>query len=155
MRKFKGIHAICFLLKSNEARLTQYLQYSFAHLFSNLPKSVTPSIFFVFTNARTSFYKDGLFVTLSKHFCFSRQLEKVQEIAFHFFTVSSKGWKRSTPWRLNRTTRTVSLWTMKLVWLLIDIGILQFLWAGYIAKACQRTMQHSLAIKYVLIKLNL
>uniref|UniRef100_A0AC35GCA2 G domain-containing protein n=1 Tax=Panagrolaimus sp. PS1159 TaxID=55785 RepID=A0AC35GCA2_9BILA len=56
---FKELHAICFLFKANEARLSQSFRYCISKLLSNLSKSALNNTCFVFTNARGTFYKPG------------------------------------------------------------------------------------------------
>uniref|UniRef100_A0A914QDR1 G domain-containing protein n=1 Tax=Panagrolaimus davidi TaxID=227884 RepID=A0A914QDR1_9BILA len=56
---FKELHAICFLFKANEARLSQSFRYCISKLLSNLSKSALNNACFVFTNARGTFYKPG------------------------------------------------------------------------------------------------
>lgn len=56
---YDKIHAICILLKPNNARLTAEFEYSVKQLLSLLEKSATDNIIFVFTNSRSSFYKPG------------------------------------------------------------------------------------------------
>uniref|UniRef100_A0AC34GNX2 G domain-containing protein n=1 Tax=Panagrolaimus sp. ES5 TaxID=591445 RepID=A0AC34GNX2_9BILA len=56
---FKELHAICFLFKANEARLTQSFKYCISKLLGNLSKSALNNTCFVFTNARGTFYKPG------------------------------------------------------------------------------------------------
>jgi|UniRef100_A0AC35GTK3 GTPase SAR1 family protein len=56
---FKELHAICFLFKANEPRLSQSFRYSISKLLGNLSKSALDNACFVFTNARGTFYKPG------------------------------------------------------------------------------------------------
>uniref|UniRef100_A0A914P8P6 AIG1-type G domain-containing protein n=1 Tax=Panagrolaimus davidi TaxID=227884 RepID=A0A914P8P6_9BILA len=56
---FKELHAICFLFKANESRLTQSFKYCISKLLGNLSKSALNNACFVFTNARGTFYKPG------------------------------------------------------------------------------------------------
>uniref|UniRef100_A0AC35GX00 G domain-containing protein n=1 Tax=Panagrolaimus sp. PS1159 TaxID=55785 RepID=A0AC35GX00_9BILA len=56
---FKELHAICFLFKANESRLTPSFKYCISKLLGNLSKSALNNACFVFTNARGTFYKPG------------------------------------------------------------------------------------------------
>lgn len=56
---FERIHGICFLLKSNEARLSISFRYCLGELLKRLDKSAQNSIAFCFTNSRGTFYRPG------------------------------------------------------------------------------------------------
>ncbi|KAI4461232.1 50s ribosome-binding gtpase [Holotrichia oblita] len=53
------LHAICFLLKPNNTRLTVMFHYCIKQLLSRLEKSASKNIIFLFTNTRSTFYKPG------------------------------------------------------------------------------------------------
>lgn len=57
--RYDEIHAICILLKPNNARLTAQFEFCIKQLLSRLDKSATDNIIFVFTNSRSSFYRPG------------------------------------------------------------------------------------------------
>ncbi|KAF2898089.1 hypothetical protein ILUMI_08089 [Ignelater luminosus] len=65
--EFEELHAICLLLKPNNARLTILFQYCVKHLLSRLQKSASKNIIFLFTNSRSTFYRPGdTFIPLKK-----------------------------------------------------------------------------------------
>ncbi|GBG72765.1 hypothetical protein CBR_g12333 [Chara braunii] len=53
------LHGICILLKPNNARLTVMFRFCILELLSHLHKSAKDNIAFVFTNARSTFYRPG------------------------------------------------------------------------------------------------
>ncbi|XP_050510540.1 uncharacterized protein LOC126887194 isoform X1 [Diabrotica virgifera virgifera] len=53
------LHAICFLLKPNEARYTVFFQYCMNQIFSRLDKTACDNIIFCFTHTRGSDYGAG------------------------------------------------------------------------------------------------
>ncbi|GJQ71632.1 hypothetical protein Trydic_g11331 [Trypoxylus dichotomus] len=55
----ENLHAICFLLKPNNTRLTVMFHYCIKQLLSRLDKSASKNIIFLFTNTRSSFYQPG------------------------------------------------------------------------------------------------
>lgn len=55
----ENLHAICFLLKPNNSRLTVMFHYCIKQLLSRLEKSASKNIIFLFTNTRGTFYKPG------------------------------------------------------------------------------------------------
>uniref|UniRef100_A0AC34GT46 G domain-containing protein n=1 Tax=Panagrolaimus sp. ES5 TaxID=591445 RepID=A0AC34GT46_9BILA len=57
--QYKELHAICFLFKANEARLTVSFRYCIGELLMQLHKEAVHNIIFFFTNARGTFYKPG------------------------------------------------------------------------------------------------
>uniref|UniRef100_A0AC34GTQ5 G domain-containing protein n=1 Tax=Panagrolaimus sp. ES5 TaxID=591445 RepID=A0AC34GTQ5_9BILA len=71
---FKELHAICFLFKANEARLTQSFRYCIEKLLSNLSKSALNNACFLFTNARGTFYKPG--DTMNPLMAYFRELQQ-------------------------------------------------------------------------------
>lgn len=65
--EFQELHAICLLLKPNNARLTILFQYCIKQLLSRLQKSASKNIIFLFTNSRSTFYRPGdTFIPLKK-----------------------------------------------------------------------------------------
>ncbi|KAL1497314.1 hypothetical protein ABEB36_008298 [Hypothenemus hampei] len=50
------LHAICYLMKAQQARITAYFQYCVTEIFSRLEKSASKNIIFVFTHSRGSHY---------------------------------------------------------------------------------------------------
>ena len=59
-----SIHAICILLKPNEARLTILFKYCIQQLLAHLHKDAIHNILFCFTHARSNFYKPGNTLTI-------------------------------------------------------------------------------------------
>uniref|UniRef100_A0A914P788 G domain-containing protein n=1 Tax=Panagrolaimus davidi TaxID=227884 RepID=A0A914P788_9BILA len=57
--QYKDLHAICFLFKANEARMTLSFRYCISELLLQLHKDAVDNIIFFFTNARGTFYKPG------------------------------------------------------------------------------------------------
>lgn len=57
--RYDKIHAICFLLKPNDARVTAEFEFCIKELLSRLDKSATDNIVFIFTNSRASLYRPG------------------------------------------------------------------------------------------------
>nr|CAH7759272.1 unnamed protein product [Callosobruchus chinensis] len=57
--KLKHLHAICYLLKSNETRCTVFFEYCVTQIFSRLDKSATDNLVFIFTNTRGTDYTPG------------------------------------------------------------------------------------------------
>lgn len=57
--QYDKIHAICFLLKPNDARVTAEFEFCVKELLSRLHKSATDNIVFIFTNSRASLYRPG------------------------------------------------------------------------------------------------
>uniref|UniRef100_A0AC34GLM3 AIG1-type G domain-containing protein n=1 Tax=Panagrolaimus sp. ES5 TaxID=591445 RepID=A0AC34GLM3_9BILA len=53
------LHALCFVLKPNEAKLTVGLENTMRQLLSIFPKKALESVIFCFTNSRGTFYKPG------------------------------------------------------------------------------------------------
>uniref|UniRef100_A0AC34GTH8 G domain-containing protein n=1 Tax=Panagrolaimus sp. ES5 TaxID=591445 RepID=A0AC34GTH8_9BILA len=56
---YKHLHAICFLFKSNEARMTLSFRYCISELLLQLHRDAVHNIVFFFTNSRGTFYKPG------------------------------------------------------------------------------------------------
>lgn len=56
---YDELHAICFLLKPNNPRITVQFEFCIKHLLSRLEKSASKNIVFIFTNSRGSFYRPG------------------------------------------------------------------------------------------------
>lgn len=57
--QYDELHAICFLFKPNNARITVQFEYCIKHLMSRLDKSASKNIIFIFTNSRGSLYRPG------------------------------------------------------------------------------------------------
>ncbi|GJQ65236.1 hypothetical protein Trydic_g7366 [Trypoxylus dichotomus] len=57
--ELENIHAICVMLKPNNARLTVLFEYCIKELFAHLDKSASRNIVFLFTNSRGTFYRPG------------------------------------------------------------------------------------------------
>ncbi|GBG78130.1 hypothetical protein CBR_g26167 [Chara braunii] len=55
----REIHGICILLKPNNARLSVFFRYCIQQLMFHLHKNASANITFVFTNARSTFYRPG------------------------------------------------------------------------------------------------
>ncbi|KAJ8965089.1 hypothetical protein NQ314_004390 [Rhamnusium bicolor] len=53
------LHAICFLFKPTNARITTFFKYCMAQILSRLDKSASKNIIFVFTNTRGADYSPG------------------------------------------------------------------------------------------------
>uniref|UniRef100_A0AC35FNH3 AAA+ ATPase domain-containing protein n=1 Tax=Panagrolaimus sp. PS1159 TaxID=55785 RepID=A0AC35FNH3_9BILA len=53
------LHALCFVLKPNESKLTVGLETTMRLLLSIFPKKALDSVLFLFTNSRGTFYKPG------------------------------------------------------------------------------------------------
>ncbi|XP_055347684.1 uncharacterized protein LOC129594856 [Paramacrobiotus metropolitanus] len=56
---YDSLHGICILLKPNNARLTVMFQFCIKELLSHLHRDACENIVFVFTNARSTFYRPG------------------------------------------------------------------------------------------------
>jgi hypothetical protein len=54
------LHAICILLKPNQARLTAQFKYCLGQLFTRLHKSAAQNVLFCFTNSIASLYDGGM-----------------------------------------------------------------------------------------------
>ncbi len=59
LSQYPELHAICILLKPNNAKLTAGFRLCINQLLNNLEKSASRNIIFVFTNARSTFYQPG------------------------------------------------------------------------------------------------
>uniref|UniRef100_A0AC34GNA9 G domain-containing protein n=1 Tax=Panagrolaimus sp. ES5 TaxID=591445 RepID=A0AC34GNA9_9BILA len=59
LAQYQEIHAICFLFKANEARLTDSFRYCISELLLQLHKDAVKNIIFFFTNSSVSNYKPG------------------------------------------------------------------------------------------------
>ena len=57
--RWTHLHAVCFLLKPNESRLSISFRRCFNQLFSLLGPKVGANVLFCFTNARSTFYAPG------------------------------------------------------------------------------------------------
>ena len=57
--QYKYLHAICILMKPNNSRLTVNFEFCIKQLLCQLQKEAAKNIIFVFTNARSTFYKPG------------------------------------------------------------------------------------------------
>jgi GTPase SAR1 family protein len=57
--EYKGLHAICLLLKPNNPRLNVLFQYCIKQLLCHLSKSAAQNMQFVFTNSRSTFFSPG------------------------------------------------------------------------------------------------
>lgn len=57
--QYEHLHAICILLKPNNARLGVLFNYVLKELLSNLHKKAVDNIIFCFTNSRGTFYRPG------------------------------------------------------------------------------------------------
>ncbi|KAJ8966649.1 hypothetical protein NQ314_003416 [Rhamnusium bicolor] len=53
------LHAICFLFKPTNTRITAFFKYCMAQIFSRLDKSASKNIIFIFTNTRGADYGPG------------------------------------------------------------------------------------------------
>lgn len=56
---YEELHAICILLKPNNARITAQFEFCIKQLLSRLEKSAAENIIFIFTNSRSTFYRPG------------------------------------------------------------------------------------------------
>ncbi|XP_055347714.1 uncharacterized protein LOC129594881 [Paramacrobiotus metropolitanus] len=56
---YDSLHGICILLKPNNARLTVMFRFCIKELLSHLHRDACENIVFVFTNARSTFYRPG------------------------------------------------------------------------------------------------
>jgi GTP-binding protein EngB required for normal cell division len=56
---YKELHAICFLIKANEPKLTLNFGYCISELLLQLHKNAVDNIYFFFTNSRAAFYSPG------------------------------------------------------------------------------------------------
>jgi len=54
---YKEVHAICILLKPNNARITVLFEFCIKHLLTHLHRDAIRNIVFCFTNARNTFYR--------------------------------------------------------------------------------------------------
>lgn len=59
LEKYNELHAVCILLKPNNARITVQFEYCLKQILSRLEKSVCSNIVFIYTNSRSSFYRPG------------------------------------------------------------------------------------------------
>ena len=59
LTNYDEIHAVCILLKPNNARLTAMFRFCIQELLAHLHSSAKHNIVFCFTNARATFYKPG------------------------------------------------------------------------------------------------
>ncbi|XP_055353267.1 uncharacterized protein LOC129599148 [Paramacrobiotus metropolitanus] len=59
LSNFENIHGICILLKPNNSRLTVMFRFCIKELLSHLHRDACHNIVFVFTNARSTFYRPG------------------------------------------------------------------------------------------------
>ena len=57
--KYDKLHAVCILLKPNQARLTVMVEYCITELLKNLHKDICRNIVFCFTSSRSEFYTPG------------------------------------------------------------------------------------------------
>nr|XP_054761549.1 uncharacterized protein LOC129267971 [Lytechinus pictus] len=89
LTSYSQIHAICILLKPNNARLTVMFRFCIQELLVQLHKSAKNNIVFCFTNARQTFYQPGdtlpvlneelrkknvgIQATKDKYFCFDNE----------------------------------------------------------------------------------
>ena len=62
--QYEHLNGICILLKPTETRLNIYVRYCFKELLRHLNVSAKDNLMFVFTSARTTFYRPGDTVTL-------------------------------------------------------------------------------------------
>uniref|UniRef100_A0AC34GNA4 G domain-containing protein n=1 Tax=Panagrolaimus sp. ES5 TaxID=591445 RepID=A0AC34GNA4_9BILA len=74
--QYKDLHAICFLFKANEARMTLSFRYCISELLLQLHKDAVDNIIFFFTNARGTFYKPGDTMTPLSQFLTELQNER-------------------------------------------------------------------------------
>lgn len=65
---FDHIHAICLLMRSNDARLTVNLSYCLSELLLRLHREAVDNICFFFTNSRGTFYRPGDSLTVLQVF---------------------------------------------------------------------------------------
>ena len=59
IKRYERIHAICILLKPNNARLTVIFRYCINELLTHFHKGAVENILFCFTNSRSTFYCPG------------------------------------------------------------------------------------------------
>ena len=59
IKRYEKIHAICILLKPNNARLTVIFRYCINELLTHFHKGAVENILFCFTNSRSTFYRPG------------------------------------------------------------------------------------------------
>ena len=59
IKRYNSIHAICILLKPNNARLTVIFRYCINELLTHFHKGAVDNIIFCFTNSRSTFYCPG------------------------------------------------------------------------------------------------
>ena len=78
---YQDLHAICFLFKANEARMTQSFRYCIGELLLQLHKDAIDNIIFFFTNARGTFYKPGDTMTPLSEFLSQLQKERGLKIS--------------------------------------------------------------------------
>ncbi|OQV19483.1 hypothetical protein BV898_06474 [Hypsibius exemplaris] len=59
LSNYKQVNAICILLKPNNAKVSVVFKYCILELLTNLNKTASENILFLFTNSRGTFYKPG------------------------------------------------------------------------------------------------
>ena len=73
---FSELHAICILLKPNQARVTASFRYYFESLLTRLHRNATKNILFCFTNTRSTLYRPGDTLSTLKHYLKTLEKEK-------------------------------------------------------------------------------
>ena len=71
---YQELHCICVLLKPDTSLITVLLEYCFKQLLTHLQKSASKNIVFLFTHARSTYYKPGEIVLPLK-----RMLEQIKD----------------------------------------------------------------------------
>ena len=66
INQYEYLHAICILMKPNNARFTTGFEFCFKQLLCQLDRSASKNIIFVFTHTRSTFYRPAQTLTLLK-----------------------------------------------------------------------------------------
>ncbi|CAF2630157.1 unnamed protein product [Rotaria sp. Silwood2] len=80
--QYEHLNAICILLKPNEERLTILFRFCVNELLRHLHISACDNIIFVFTNARSTFFKPGSTSTILKHLLRQHQQQHGVDVPF-------------------------------------------------------------------------
>ena len=76
--RFNELHAICILLKPNQARITKAFAYCITEILRNLHESASNNVIFIITNAKSTNFMPGNTLNTLKNFLQQNSLERIK-----------------------------------------------------------------------------
>jgi len=76
--RYDKLHAICILLKPNQARITPSFEYCITEILRNLHESASNNVVFIITNAKSTNFKPGNTISTLRDFLRRKSLERIK-----------------------------------------------------------------------------